>query len=38
MSANNGKFPCQKVDDDTRYAASVAGSWTPGGKAIFWFG
>ena len=37
MSANK-KFPCQKVDDDTRYAASVAGSWTPGGKALFWFG
>ncbi len=38
MSANNGKFPCQRVDDDTRYAASVAGSWTPGGKALYWFG
>ena len=37
MSANK-KFPCQKVDDDTRYAASVAGSWTPGGKALYWFG
>ena len=37
MSANK-KFPCQRVDDDTRYAASVAGSWTPGGKALFWFG
>jgi len=37
MSANK-KFPCQSVDDDTRYAASVAGSWTPGGKALFWFG
>ena len=37
MSANK-KFPCQKVDDDTRYAASAAGSWTPGGKALFWFG
>ena len=37
MSANK-KFPCQKIDDDTRYAASVAGSWTPGGKALFWFG
>lgn len=37
MSAHK-KFPCQKVDDDTRYAASVAGSWTPGGKALFWFG
>jgi prepilin-type N-terminal cleavage/methylation domain-containing protein/prepilin-type processing-associated H-X9-DG protein len=37
MSANK-KFPCQKIDDDTRYAASVAGSWTPGGKARFWFG
>ena len=37
MSANQ-KFPCQKIDDDTRYAASVAGSWTPGGKALFWFG
>ena len=37
MSANK-KFPCQKVDDDTRYAASVGGSWTPGGKALFWFG
>ena len=37
MSANK-KFPCQKVDDDTRYAASVAGSWTPGGKALWWFG
>ena len=37
MSANK-KFPCQKIDDDTRYAASAAGSWTPGGKALFWFG
>jgi prepilin-type N-terminal cleavage/methylation domain-containing protein/prepilin-type processing-associated H-X9-DG protein len=37
MSAHK-KFPCQKIDDDTRYAASVAGSWTPGGKALFWFG
>ena len=37
ISANK-KFPCQKIDDDTRYAASVAGSWTPGGKALFWFG
>lgn len=37
MSANK-KFPCQRVDDDTRYEASVAGSWTPGGKALFWFG
>ena len=37
MSAHK-KFPCQKVDDDTRYAASVAGSWTPGGKALYWFG
>jgi prepilin-type processing-associated H-X9-DG protein len=37
MSANK-RFPCQRVDDDTRYAASVAGSWTPGGKALFWFG
>ena len=37
MSANK-KFPCQRVDDDTRYAASVAGSWTPGGKALLWFG
>ena len=37
MSANK-KFPCQRVDDDTRYDASVAGSWTPGGKALFWFG
>ena len=37
MSANK-KFPCQKIDDDTRYAASVAGSWTPGGKALLWFG
>ena len=37
MSANK-KFPCQKIDDDTRYAASVGGSWTPGGKALFWFG
>ena len=37
MSANK-KFPCQKIDDDTRYEASVAGSWTPGGKALFWFG
>ena len=37
MSANK-KFPCQKVDDDTRYVASAAGSWTPGGKALFWFG
>ncbi len=37
MSANK-KFPCQKVDDDTRYAASAAGSWMPGGKALFWFG
>ena len=37
MSAHK-KFPCQKIDDDTRYAASVAGSWPPGGKALFWFG
>ena len=37
ISANK-KFPCQKVDDDTRYAASAAGSWTPGGKALLWFG
>jgi len=37
MSANK-KFPCQKIDDDTRYAASAAGSWTPGGRALFWFG
>jgi len=37
MSANK-KFPSQKVDDDTRFAASAAGSWTPGGKALFWFG
>ena len=37
MSANK-KFPCQRVDDDTRYAASAAGSWTPGGKALYWFG
>jgi prepilin-type N-terminal cleavage/methylation domain-containing protein/prepilin-type processing-associated H-X9-DG protein len=37
ISANK-KFPCQKIDNETRYAASVAGSWTPGGKALFWFG
>ena len=37
MSANK-TFPCQKIDDDTRYAASVGGSWTPGGKALLWFG
>ncbi len=38
MSANNGRFPCQRIDDDERYQNSVAGSWTPGGKALFWFG
>ena len=38
MSANSGRFPCQKIDDDERYQNSVGGSWTPGGKALFWFG
>ena len=38
MSANNGRFPCQRIDDDERYQNSVGGSWTPGGKALFWFG
>jgi prepilin-type N-terminal cleavage/methylation domain-containing protein/prepilin-type processing-associated H-X9-DG protein len=37
ISANK-KFPCQKIDNETRYAASVAGSWPPGGKALYWFG
>lgn len=38
MSANNDKFPCQRIDDDVRYQNTVGGSWTPGGKALFWFG
>ena len=38
MSANNGKFPCQQVDDDTRYQGTVGGSYPVGGKGLFWFG
>jgi len=38
VSARNGRFCCQRIDDDTRYQNSVGGSWTPGGKSLFWFG
>ena len=37
-SANGEKFVCQKIDSQDRYDNTVAGSWTPGGKALFWFG
>ena len=35
MSANSGRFPCQKIDDDERYQNSVGGSWTQESKALF---
>jgi prepilin-type N-terminal cleavage/methylation domain-containing protein/prepilin-type processing-associated H-X9-DG protein len=38
VSARNDRFCCQRIDDDTRYQNSVGGSWTPGGKSLFWFG
>ena len=38
VSANNEKFVCQKIDSQQRYENTVAGSWTPGGSALFWFG
>jgi len=38
VSARNERFCCQRIDDDTRYLNSVAGSWTPGGRSLFWFG
>ncbi len=38
VSARNGRFCCQRIDDDTRYANTVGGSWTPGGTSLFWFG
>ena len=37
MSANK-KFPCQKIDDDTRYARHCCWKLDPGGKGLFWFG
>ena len=36
MSANK-KFPCQQVDDDTRYQGTLNGSYSEG-KGLFWFG
>lgn len=38
VTANNDTFACQKVDSQQRYDNTVAGSWTPGGSALFWFG
>jgi prepilin-type N-terminal cleavage/methylation domain-containing protein/prepilin-type processing-associated H-X9-DG protein len=37
-SAHGEKFVCQKIDSLQRYENTVAGSWTPGGTAAFWFG
>lgn len=37
-AANGDKFVCQKIDSQQRYENTVAGSWTPGGTAQFWFG
>jgi prepilin-type N-terminal cleavage/methylation domain-containing protein/prepilin-type processing-associated H-X9-DG protein len=36
MSANK-KFPCQQVDDDTRYQGTLGGNYNEG-KGLFWFG
>ena len=37
-SANGEKLVCQKIDSQDRYDNTAAGSWTPGGKALCWFG
>jgi prepilin-type processing-associated H-X9-DG protein/prepilin-type N-terminal cleavage/methylation domain-containing protein len=38
VTAKNDTFACQQIDSQQRYDNTVAGSWTPGGSALFWFG